>query len=135
VLRLRRKGGRSDRTVLTAPVLKTLEVYLAGRDTGPLFATRTGARLTQPQAWRTVRRLARHAGLKSADHLSPHSLRVAFITEAREAGVTLEDVQDAAGHADPRTTRRYDCGRHNLDRHASHAVTAWLIPVDARRHQ
>jgi integrase len=51
---------------------------------------------------------------------------VAFITGAREAGVPLEDVQDAAGHADPRTTRRYDRGRHSLDRHASYAVTAWL---------
>jgi integrase/recombinase XerD len=45
---------------------------------------------------------------------------------AREAGVPLEDVQDAAGHADPRTTRRYDRGRHSLDRHASYAVTSWL---------
>lgn len=30
------------------------------------------------------------------------------------------------GHADPRTTRCYDRGRHSLDRHASYAVTAWL---------
>ena len=30
------------------------------------------------------------------------------------------------GHADPRTTRRYDRGRHSLDRHASYTVTAWL---------
>lgn len=51
---------------------------------------------------------------------------MAFITGAREAGVPLEDVQDAAGHADPRTTRRYDRGRHSLDRHASYAMTAWL---------
>jgi hypothetical protein len=33
----------------------------------------------------------------------------------------LEDVQNAAGHADPRMTRRHDRGRH-----ASYAVTAWL---------
>jgi len=39
------------------------------------------------------------------------------------AGVPLED---AAGHADPRTTRRYDRGRHSLDRHVSSAVTSWL---------
>jgi integrase len=51
---------------------------------------------------------------------------VAFITGAREAGVPLEDVQDAAGHADPRTTRRYDRGRHSLDRHAAYRVSAWL---------
>jgi integrase/recombinase XerD len=42
------------------------------------------------------------------------------------AGVPLEDVQDAAGHADPRTSLRYDRGRHSLDRHASYAVTSWL---------
>jgi hypothetical protein len=31
-------------------------------------------------------------------------------------------VQDAAGHADPRTTRRYDRARHNLDRHPTYAL-------------
>jgi hypothetical protein len=31
-----------------------------------------------------------------------------------------------ARHADPRTTRRYDRGRHSLDRHAPDAVTVWL---------
>ena len=126
ILRLRRKGGRGDRTVLTAPVLRALDAYLAGRDTGPLFTTGTGGRMSQPEAWRTLRRIARHAQLDGADDLSPHSLRVAFITGAREAGVPLEDVQDAAGHADPRTTRRYDRARHGLDRHAAHAVAARL---------
>jgi integrase/recombinase XerD len=73
-----------------------------------------------------VRRLARRAALDGAGEIRPHSLRVFFITGAREAGVALEDVQDAAGHADPRTTRRYDRGRHSLDRHASYALTSWL---------
>ena len=31
-------------------------------------------------------------------------------------GAALPGVQDALGHADPRTTRRYDRSRHNLDR-------------------
>jgi integrase/recombinase XerD len=126
ILRLERKGGRGDRTVLTAPVARKLEDYLAGRTTGPLFITKTGRRMDQPEAWRMVRRIARRAALDGAGEIRPHSLRVAFITGAREAGVPLEDVQDAAGHADPRTTRRYDRGRHSLDRHASYAVTSWL---------
>lgn len=54
-----------------------------------------------------IRRLVRRAALDGAGEICPHSLRVAFITGTREAGVPLEDVQDAAGHADPRTTRRY----------------------------
>lgn len=126
ILRLERKGGRGDRTVLTAPVSRALDAYLDGRTTGPLFITKTGKRMGQPEAWKMVRRLARRAALDSAGELRPHSLRVAFITGAREAGVPLEDVQDAAGHADPRMTRRYDRGRHSLDRHASYAVTSWL---------
>ena len=66
--------------------------------------------------FRLVRRLATRAGLPSADRLSPHSLRHAFATNAREIGVPLEDVQDAMGHADARTTRRYDRARFALHR-------------------
>jgi integrase/recombinase XerD len=126
ILRLERKGGQSGRAVLTAPVVRALDAYLDGRETGAIFITKTGRRMDQPEAWRMVRRLARRASLDGAGEIRPHSLRVAFITGAREAGVPLEDVQDAAGHADPRTTRRYDRGRHSLDRHASYAVTSWL---------
>jgi len=38
----------------------------------------------------------------------------------------FRDVQDFAGHADPRTTRRYDRCRNNLDRHATYALAARL---------
>jgi integrase/recombinase XerD len=126
ILRLARKGDRGDKTVLTAPVTRALEDYLDSRAIGPLFTTRTGKRMGQPEAWKMIRRLAARAALDTAGQISPHSLRVAFITGAREAGVPLEDVQDAVGHADPRTTRRYDRGRHSLDRHAAYAVTTWL---------
>jgi integrase len=35
---------------------------------------------------------------------TPHSLRHTMVTLALDAGVSLRDVQDAARHADPRTT-------------------------------
>jgi integrase/recombinase XerD len=54
------------------------------------------------------------------------SLRHNFITAALDAGVPLRDVQTGARHADPRTTTRYDRARHNLDRHASYIVTAFV---------
>ena len=41
---------------------------------------------------------------------------------SRDLGIALEDVQDAMGHADPRTTRRYDRDRHNLDRDPAYAL-------------
>jgi integrase len=62
------------------------------------------------------------ADIAAAGRLSPHSLRHAFATGARESGVPLEDVQDAMGHADPRTTRRYDRDRHNRDRDPAHVL-------------
>jgi integrase len=53
-------------------------------------------------------------------------LRHAFVTLALDAGVNLRDVQDAAGHADPRTTRRYDRSRHNLDRHPTYLLAGFV---------
>jgi hypothetical protein len=46
----------------------------------------------------------------------PHTLRSAFVTMSLDAGVPLRDVQDAAGHVNPGTTRRYDRSRNNLSR-------------------
>ena len=54
------------------------------------------------------------------------TLRHAFITAALDAGVPLRDVQEAASHADPRTTMRYDRARGSLDRHATYIVAAYV---------
>jgi len=40
--------------------------------------------------------------------------------------VPLRDVQEAASHADPRTTMRYDRARTGLDRHATYIVAAFI---------
>src|SRR6266487_1993906 len=94
---------------------------------GALFVTATGGRVDRHAMFRLVRRLARAAGIPAWAKLSPHSLRHAFATTARDEGVALEDVQDAMGHADPRTTRRYDRDRHNLDRDPTYAI--WAAPA------
>jgi site-specific recombinase XerD len=126
VLRITRKGGKKATVPLAPRTADALDALLAGRTDGPLFRTRTGKRLDQPATWRLVRRLARTANLPNADRLHPHSLRHAFVTLALDAGCSLRDVQDAAGHADPRTTRRYDRARHNLDRHPTYQLAATL---------
>jgi hypothetical protein len=48
-----------------------------------------------------------------------------------DAGVPVRDVQEAASHADPRTTVRYDRARVSLDRHATYVV-ATVIARAAR---
>jgi site-specific recombinase XerD len=75
-------------------------------------------------ASRIVRRVARRASVDKP--IGPHTLRHAFITAALDAGVPLRDVQEAASHADPRTTMRYDRARVSLDRHATYIVAAYL---------
>lgn len=128
------KGGRARRRALTPSASAAVHDYLASRAsaaavpvhrlTGALLVTSTGARLDRHSVFRLVRRLAREAGIPGWARLSPHSLRHAFATTARAEGVPLEDVQDAMGHADPRTTRRYDRDRHNLDRDPAYAIWA-----------
>jgi hypothetical protein len=41
-------------------------------------------------------------------------------------GMPLRDVREAASHADPRTTMRYDRARTSLDRHATYIVAAFI---------
>ena len=119
-----RKGSRRATVPLAPITAEAIDVYRAGRETGPLFVTISGARLDRHAAAKTIRRLSRLAGITKA--VSPHSLRHSFVTAALDAGASLRDVQDAAGHADPRTTRRYDRGRHSLDRHPTYTVAAKL---------
>jgi integrase/recombinase XerD len=47
--------------------------------------------------------------------LTPHGLRATFVTLALEGGAKLQQVQYAVGHADPRTTERYQKRKLNLD--------------------
>jgi integrase/recombinase XerD len=91
-------------------------------ESGPLFVTSSGRRLSQAYVYRLVRRLARAARLPGADQISPRSLRHAAATAALDDGATLRDVQDFLGHADPRTTRRYDRARGSLDHSPAHRL-------------
>ena len=134
VLTVTRKGGRRATVVLPPATAAALDAYLTDRAhhqpdqplDGPLLATATGGRLDQSALCKLVRRLARAAGIPSWNALSPHSLRHTAITLALDAGAALRDVQDFAGHRDPRTTRRYDHARDTLDRNAAYTLTAYL---------
>lgn len=143
VLKVTRKGGKTSTEPLAPPVTRALDHYLEHRTndgtsedvhsggtltspTGPLFTNPAGGRLVYITAYKTIRRLAQKAGIPSADHITPHSLRHTFVTEALAAGAPLQDVQDAAGHADPRTTRRYDRTRKHHDNHPTYKLLTHL---------
>ena len=118
------KGSKLAIIPLPPRVARAVDLAAGERSSGPLLLAQSGLRLNRHAATRIVRRLAKKAGITKA--ISPHSLRHSFITAALDAGVPLRDVQIAARHSDPSTTTRYDRARHNLDRHASYIVTAFI---------
>jgi len=101
-----RKGGKVVTIPLARRTARAIDLAIGERTSGPLFRAADGQRLDRHGAARIVRRVTRRAGISK--QVSPHTLRHAFITAALDAGVPLRDVQEAASHADPRTTMRYD---------------------------
>jgi integrase/recombinase XerD len=124
VLAVTRKRGKKALAALAPRTTVAVAAAIGDRLEGPLLLDQAGARLDRHDAARIIRRLAHAVG--NTKRISPHSLRHSFVTLALDAGVTLRDVQDAAGHADPRTTRRYDHARNNLDRHPTYRLAAFL---------
>lgn len=127
VLRYQEKGGKSREI----PVRHDLEAYIrayldaaeiAGepgeralfRASNGRTGTLTAASLSSKRVCELVKRRLKDAGLPS--RLSPHSFRVAAITDLLSQGVPLEDVQYLAGHSEPRTTGLYDRRKKRVTR-------------------
>ncbi len=91
-----------------------------------LLTCQAGKRNTKYRASgeRDRRRIARLIATRTRPHTVSADRSHAFITAALDAGVHSGDVQEAASHADPRTTMRYDRARSSLDRHATYIVAA-----------
>ncbi len=123
-LMILRKGGKIVTIPMAPRTARAIDLAVGERSDGPIFLRNDGQRLDRHAAGRIVRRVARKAGIDK--RVGPHTLRHAFITAALDAGVPLRDVQEAASHADPRTTMRYDRARVSLDRHATYIVATFL---------
>ncbi len=124
-LRFIEKGGKARqipcRHDLQRFVLEYLEVAVITDPKSPLFRTTvrrtktlTDRGIASGDIARMVKRRCRRIHLQP--QFSPHSFRVTTITDLLEQGVALEDVQQLAGHADPRTTRLYDRRQRKVTR-------------------
>jgi site-specific recombinase XerD len=122
-LRFSEKGGKAREIPVRHDLEQLLLGYIAaaGITEGPLFRTafrRTRQLTTKAMSGidicRMMKRRLKAAGLPG--QFSPHSFRVATVTDLLEQNVPLEDVQHLAGHADPRTTRLYDRRRRKVTR-------------------
>lgn len=127
-LRFNDKGGKSREIPVRHDLQQLLLAYFQSAgiqsENGPdrpLFrsAIRRTKQLTDRQMTggdmgRMIKRRMKATGLP--ERLSPHSFRVATITDLLSQGVPLEDVQNLAGHSDPRTTRLYDRRQRKVTR-------------------
>jgi integrase/recombinase XerD len=108
-------------------VLRAVREAITGRAAGPILRTRTGRRVDTrrshpgPDPGRPRRR---HHPPDQPGRPAPR-----LCTTGLVAGTSTRDLQHAMGHANPRTTMRYDMAKANLDRHAAHAAGAYLAGV------
>ncbi|AMV35114.1 Tyrosine recombinase XerC [Pirellula sp. SH-Sr6A] len=133
-LRFTEKGGkyreipvRHDLRQFIAEYIAAAKIEYSEKNT-PLFRSvirrtkqLTMNGMTPGDIGRMVKRRISDAGLPSI--LSPHSFRAGTITDLLSQGVPLEDVQNLAGHADPRTTRLYDRRQRKVTRNVVERIS------------
>jgi integrase len=128
-LKVVRKGGKKGSLAIHPQTAQRIRDYLEqakhGEDLeGPLFRPvrrnrdgQDGRRHLHPDVIdRILPKYAKRIGLDRG--YSAHSMRATFITTALENGASLEDVQRAAGHADPSMTKPYDRRGYNPEKSA-----------------
>ena len=124
-LRFHEKRGKSREIPCRHDLQIFLQEYIAAIEPmdnkAPLFRSAvrrtkmlTDRPMTTGDIARMIKRRCRRIHLPS--RLSAHSFRVTVITDLLTQGVPLEDVQQLAGHSDPRTTRLYDRRQRKVTR-------------------
>jgi len=136
VLLIYGKGGKERLVPLHLEAVERLTAWLAIADiaidrSGPLFRPvltprgngRDGFQI-RPLSVRAVEQLVRRyaSRLKLDAGVTVHSLRVTALTTARERGADIIDLQDFAGHADPRTTLTYIRSRDRLSKSPAYVL-------------
>jgi site-specific recombinase XerD len=124
-LRLHEKGGKHHTMPCHHALAAALRAYIdaagiAEDRTGWLFRTSRGHKatvlsgqpMTQPDAWRMIRRRAVAAGVHTP--IGNHTFRATGITAYLSNGGTLEHAQAMAAHESPRTTKLYDRTKERL---------------------
>jgi integrase len=110
---VRGKGEKRRDVFIPAPAQDALAAWLAvrGGRSGPLFwrGLRGGGvvegRLSVWGVWRGLADACTRAGI---ENVTPHDFRRTFASTLLDVGVDLAEVSKRMGHADPRTTAKYD---------------------------
>jgi integrase/recombinase XerC/integrase/recombinase XerD len=112
-LRVEGKGGKTRYVPVGEMALAALAVYRdhdrpQGVESGPLFLSKSGRRLSTSDVRRRLRRWTGRAGVGMVAHPpSPHTLRHSFATHLLDGGADLRSIQELLGHASVSTTQVY----------------------------
>ncbi|MBI3464111.1 MAG: tyrosine-type recombinase/integrase [Planctomycetes bacterium] len=136
ILEIMGKGGKERRVPLHPEAVERIELWLDAsgiRDDpdGAMFRPPKTSRgwgrrgfvsksITKRSVQLLVERYVRLLRLDPA--VTVHSLRVTALTTARERGSDIIDLQDFAGHADPRTTLTYIRNRDRLSQSPAYVL-------------
>lgn len=128
------KGRKSRTLVLPAMAREAVKAWLdvRGRVAGPLFWREAphgrclvpSSTLTPAGIWLILRRVAARAGVLN---VTPHDYRRTFASRRLDAGIDVVTVAKEMGHADPKTTQKYDRRGEEVMRAASDLFEAKLI--------
>jgi integrase/recombinase XerD len=136
ILNITGKGNKERTTPLHMEGVEKLAAWLAlpgiGSDpAAPLFRPQKSVRGSgrdgfhpKPMTTRAVEKLIeRYVKVLGLDaNVTVHSLRVTALTTARERGSDIIDLQDFAGHVDPRTTLTYIRSRDRLSKSPAYVL-------------
>ena len=124
-IRLHEKGGKQHAMPCHHALAEALRAYIDAAGIvedrkGWLFRTSRGhdgnvlsdQHMTQPDAWRMIRRRAKAADI--AAEIGCHTFRATGITAYLSNGGALEHAQEMAAHESPRTTKLYDRTKERL---------------------
>jgi site-specific recombinase XerD len=124
-VRLHEKGGKQHAMPSHHALAEALRAYIdaagiAEDRKGWLFRTAPGRNgnalsdqpMSQPDAWRMIRRRATTAGITA--QIGCHTFRATGITAYLANGGALEHAQEMAAHESPRTTKLYDRTKDRL---------------------
>lgn len=123
------KRSKVRRAPLAPQTAAAVQRHIAERgrpgDAEPLVVRADGSEMDRWEVGRITHRLGSRAGIPRGLR-NPHELRHTFVTLALAAGVPLDEVQESAGHVDPKTTFDYKRASERLDRHATFRLAEYL---------
>jgi site-specific recombinase XerD len=103
--------GSKDRIVPIPDRFKgILRGWIGGRQSGHVFPSPRGGRLTNRAIQKLIKRVAKRAGLRDFDRpraVTPHKLRHAYASRLIQAGADIIAVRDLLGHSSVSTTQVY----------------------------